>query len=130
MGLDVPPLQPKVLANNQRTNEWIRRLLVAMAVLVLILGGITASTVTWLASRAVEQSSRNEALLSVVLAVTGCTVEDTPEECRQRQRDAQTKAIADIDCRARRRDVGLPAPTPGTPCVEQTPADVYPGATP
>lgn len=50
-----------------------------------------------------------------------------PHECWERTQRAQAGAIAEIDCRARRAHLGLPAPRPGVPCVQQTEETVYPG---
>lgn len=63
----------------------------------------------------------NTSILRVVLAVTGCTVEDTAEQCGKRSADngraAAAVSIADIDCRIRRALANKPAPAAGEVCV-------------
>jgi hypothetical protein len=67
-----------------------------------------------------EQAESNGTLLRVLLAVSGCTAEDTPEECTERQAERSrlegVLRVADVDCRLRRALAGLP---PATVCVPE-----------
>lgn len=60
-------------------------------------------------------------LLEVVLAVTSCTEEDTPAQCRERITNSSQvegqRRILEVDCRLRRALAGLPAPQPDQPCI-------------
>jgi hypothetical protein len=66
-------------------------------------------------------SKDNATLLRVILAVTGCTAEDTAEQCSQRivvATAAQgTGRIAEIDCRVRLALANLPPPPAGEMCI-------------
>ena len=81
-----------------------------------------------------DQAKTNGHTLEIILAVTGCTLDDTPEECRDRIRAAGQaegdRRIIEVDCAARRLAAGLPAPIPPDSCPAQTPPEVYPGAPP
>jgi hypothetical protein len=84
--------------------------------------------------RNTESLERITEVLRIVVAVTGCTTEDTAEQCRQRLRDGSTaegaRRTAEVDCLTRRALAGLPAPIPPTTCVDQTPPSIYPGEQP
>lgn len=68
------------------------------------------------------QSERNEDLLNIVLAITGCTVDDTPEACAQRvgtaSQEEGNRRILEVDCRIRRALAGQPAPE-GVTCIPE-----------
>lgn len=70
-------------------------------------------------------------ILRIVVAVTGCTIEDTPESCRKKLADNSTaegaRRITEVDCITRRALAGLPAPNSSGTCASQTPPEVYPG---
>ncbi len=124
---------PEVLDANARTNQLLRRLGVIVAVLFLLLNTITAFGVFLTVVEARNQARLNGQIGAVILAVTGCTATDTPEQCRDRTRVASisegARRISEVDCADRRREAGLPAPTPPDSCVSQTPESVYPGTT-
>ncbi|MCA1571946.1 MAG: hypothetical protein LC798_16870 [Chloroflexi bacterium] len=75
-----------------------------------------------------------EEILRIVVAITGCTTEDTPEQCRQRMGASNTaegaRRIAEVDCVTRRALAGLPAANPPMTCIEQTDPSIYPGESP
>lgn len=131
-------LAPEILDHNARTNRYLRRLAVVVAVIFLALNAITAAAVLRVAvlgaeesAIAASQSQFNARLLEIILADTGCLVDDTPAQCSQRVRDANraegARRIIEVDCAARRLAAGLPAPIPPDSCPEQTPSEVYPG---
>ncbi len=67
-----------------------------------------------------EGLKTNAQSLRVMLAITECTAEDTPAECRHRQ-DAREKEegvarVAEVDCRVRRALAGLPPIPPTERC--------------
>lgn len=72
------------------------------------------------AAAGTDQSQRNETLLRIVLAITGCTVDDTPEACAQRVGTASqaegNRRIVEVDCRIRRALAGQPPPE-GNVCI-------------
>ena len=74
------------------------------------------------AEEGTEQSKRNEDLLNIVLAITGCTVDDTPEACAQRvgtaSQEEGNRRILEVDCRIRRALAGQPAPE-GVTCIPE-----------
>jgi hypothetical protein len=124
----------KVDELNARTNRWLRRLAVVVAVLLVCLNAITAAGVAWTAVDSLKQARTNGQTLAVLRSVTGCTAVDTPEQCHQRLRDSTTaegaRRTAEVDCLTRRALAGLPAPIPPTTCIDQTPRNIYPGGTP
>lgn len=85
-----------------------------------------------LAQDSKQAAEHNTRIGAVILAVTGCTIEDTPAECSARVRSGSqaegARRVAEVDCAARRLAAGLPALDPRRSCAEQTPVDVYPGA--
>lgn len=68
-----------------------------------------------------RQTVHNATMLRVILALSDCTPEDTPEGCRQRQADrAKAEGVArveQVDCRTRRAVAGLPAIAPNERCT-------------
>lgn len=72
------------------------------------------------AEEATKQSERNELLLRIVLAVTGCREDDPPEVCAERVRQASAeegdRRIVEVDCRVRAALAGKPPPPPGQSC--------------
>lgn len=125
---------PAVLDANAKTNRLLRRLGVIVAALFLILNSVTAAGVFLAVIEARNQAKLNGQIGAVILAVTGCTVEDTPEQCRERVRSSSVaegaRRIAEVDCADRRREAGMSAPIPPDSCVSQTPESVYPGVGP
>ncbi len=122
---------PEVLDQNARTNLWLRRVAVVAIALFLLLNAVTALSVVRVAQAGREQGAYNARLLSIVLEVSGCTVDDEPGRCAARlglrSINEGTRRIIEVDCATRRALVGLPAHEPARSCVEQTPPDVYPG---
>lgn len=107
-----------------------------LVLLVSILVGLASFVVTDRFSQIGENEKQIDnaaASLRVILAVTGCTVEDTSPECLGRIQAASTaegdRRIAEVDCVTRRAVAGLPAPIPPGTCISQTPPEVYPGIT-
>lgn len=80
-----------------------------------------------------EDNSRNgDILVDCTTPTPPPTPEDPnpkPHECFERGQRGQSGAIVELDCRARRMQARLPAPPERRPCVDQTPAEVYPGVT-
>lgn len=93
--------------------------------LIVIISTNATTTVTQ------DQTKDNGRILEIMVAVTGCTPEHSPEACTNMLRDRDiregTRRIAEVDCVHRRQHAGLPAPEPGRFCIEQTPPEVYPG---
>jgi hypothetical protein len=97
--------------------------MVAFFMLIIVVAGTAAGVGGYnVIVQSKRQSEYNESLLRVVLAVSGCTTEDTPEACQQRQVDRAAaegvQRIADVDCRFRRALARLPPPPPTEPCKE------------
>lgn len=96
-------------------------------VVVMLLVGTVGNTES--VKRQSEENGRlledTAAILRVVLAVTGCTVNDTAKECAARtaaNSGAGTEGIlAEIDCRIRRAVDRLPAVAAGTNCLAARP---------
>jgi hypothetical protein len=67
-----------------------------------------------------EQSQFNGSLLRILLGVSGCTVNDTPQACAQRQADRSLREgrqrVADVDCRIRRALARQPSPPADAAC--------------
>lgn len=72
------------------------------------------------AEDATKQSERNEAILRIILAVTGCRLEDTPEQCAERIHQANLREgerrISETECRFRAALAGKPPTNPGELC--------------
>lgn len=67
-----------------------------------------------------RQTEFNATMLRVLLALSDCTAEDTPDECRQRRKDRDRAEgvgrVAEVDCRNYRSHAGLPALPPNDRC--------------
>lgn len=68
-----------------------------------------------------EAIKDQEAILRIILAVTGCTVADTTEQCQAKAAAGGARNIAEVDCRVRLAVAGLPAPDKGQTCVPPPP---------
>jgi hypothetical protein len=115
--------QTDALRKDRRDRFW----LAGIAAMILVLGLFAI-----IDGR--NQARANGRMAAVILAVTGCTAEDTPAECSTRVRDGSraegARRIVEVDCAARRLAAGLPAPIPPDTCPSQTPPHIYPGVTP
>lgn len=98
--------------------------IVATGVLVVILLFTTKENT----DKSVEQSEENfdslkgqEAILRIILAVTGCTIEDSVEQCQAKAKAYGAANIIEVDCRVRLAVAGAPAPERGSSCVPPVP---------
>lgn len=98
--------------------------IVGTAVLVVVLlFGTVGNT-----EKTVQQSETNfdvlkdaETILRIILAVTGCTEQDTEQQCRDRVAASSTRSVVELDCRVRLAIAGQPAPKTGETCVPPPP---------
>lgn len=71
--------------------------------------------------QAAKSSESNAATLRVVLAVTGCEVNDTPKQCHDKivaqSTESNNRRIAESDCLVRRAVANLPPLPKGETCV-------------
>ncbi len=116
-----------------------RRWYVVLALLFVSLGsiwfvrGALNDSADRKATRARIEQSANEAkdLAAQVKQQNDLLISVTGPEAQARSaagtRDILLRNAIETDCRSRRQQVRLPAPEPGRSCVDQTPADVYPG---
>ena len=93
--------------------------LVGTAVLVVVLLIATAGNT----EKTVDQSEQNfkalkdqQDILRIILAVTGCTVEETSEQCQAKVATGGFRSIIEVDCRMRLALAGLPPPDKGQTC--------------
>lgn len=109
-----------------------RRIVQALAAVILLVG-MTGGAVLYFRALDTLKADKerqefeavilrdNNALLRIMLAVTGCTTDDTPQECQKRQTDRAaeegTRRIVEVDCRIRLALAGLPSPPPDRPCT-------------
>ena len=94
----------------------------AVLVVVLLFGAVGNTEKT------VNQSEQNfgvlkdqDTILRVILAVTGCTEQDTPQQCRERVAASSTGSVIELDCRIRLALAGEPSPKMGETCVPPPP---------
>lgn len=120
---DAIEAQTSAIQQDRRDRFW----LAGIAAMVLVLGLFAIVD-------ARNQAKVNGRMAAVILAVTGCTAEDTPDQCSNRVRSGSqaegARRVIEVDCADRRRAAGLPAPDPADSCPNQTPPHIYPGGTP
>ncbi len=121
---------PTLLADNARTNTWMRRLAVIVAGLLLALNaaalGVTIASLN-------GGTRQRELLVDCVTpgpkvgAVTGHECWDRLHDPRATG-DAVAVIVDNLYCDQRRAQAKLPAvPDPKVMCRLQTPPDIYPG---
>lgn len=68
-----------------------------------------------------NQSRYNADLMKIMVSVSGCTVDDAPAGCTQKQKDRATAEghvrVLDVECRIRLALAGHPSPPAGQPCA-------------
>lgn len=117
--------------------NWRQRVLVIITVVgtALALAGAVLLVGSYVSSRRITDrrlTHLSDYLVDCTTPTPSTLVPGEPphpaHECYERAQRGQSGAIVEIDCRARRMQARLPAPPdPRKPCIDQTPADVYPG---
>ena len=100
------PTSELVVEQNRRTNYFIRVVTVITA--ILITGLVVASLV-------------------LQIRATNILLHATSAGAQKRTAKIITSLSVENDCRNRRIVAGMPAPDGKSPCVDQTPVEVYPG---
>ncbi len=96
--------------------------IVAVVLLVIGMGAaVTGIGALYVVVQVNQASVDNGDILRVLLATSGCTTDDTPEACAQRQADRAaeqgTDRVAQVDCRMHAALRGLPPIPPKERCT-------------
>ena len=102
-------------------NSAAARAFIVFALLISLVVGVVSFGGYQVIVQSRTSTHYNGTILKILLSVSGCTTNDTPEVCRQRQADRSTAEglarIADVDCRLRLALAGKPPLAAGQPCV-------------
>lgn len=84
----------------------------------------TDRRLTSIAEQNHEALAKTDQAVQILLSVTG---PDAQAKQAAGTIDILKRNAVELDCRSRRQQARLAAPDPARPCVDQTPADVFPG---